>query len=218
MEIILKRPLPQQSLDRNQYTSEHTVPLCNLTMGSLSQYAVNCTQQEYAEYEAGSLSAMDQGWNAYITEQCQKNYGILVARYAEQVIDPKKQPYHMYTDADYWYEHYCIELRINSLSTTRYFLSKQQHKEQCQCTSACAKLVCRRNFAAKSGPSFFLQLEYRMMTRLHSHTLEHTLDHGRRLPLLPPCLTRSFQTNGEDLQPGSCCRRGTLDLRWRISR
>ncbi len=27
----------------NEYTGEHTVPLCNLTMGSLSQYAVNCT-------------------------------------------------------------------------------------------------------------------------------------------------------------------------------
>ena len=84
-----------------KYTSEHTVPLCNLTMGSLSQYAVNCTQQEYAEYAAGSLSAMDQGWNAYIAQQCQKR----VARYAEQISDPEKHLYCMYTNTDYWDEH-----------------------------------------------------------------------------------------------------------------
>jgi hypothetical protein len=52
----------------NEYTGERTVPLCNLTMDSLPPCTVysHSTQQEYDEYESASLSAMDQGWNAYI--------------------------------------------------------------------------------------------------------------------------------------------------------
>ncbi len=52
----------------NEYTGERTIPLCNLTMSSLPPCTVYGTQQEYDEYESGSLSAMDNGWNVSIAQ------------------------------------------------------------------------------------------------------------------------------------------------------
>ncbi len=71
----------------HEYTGERTIPLCTLTMSSLPPCTVYGTQQEYNEYESGSLSAMDNGWNVYIAQQCQRNHGIRMANYAAQIGD-----------------------------------------------------------------------------------------------------------------------------------
>jgi hypothetical protein len=72
-------------------------------------------KQGYADYESGDLSAMNHCWNMYITQQCQQNHGKLMAINAEQTGNHKDHPLRMYTNANYWYGHYCDELRINSL-------------------------------------------------------------------------------------------------------
>jgi hypothetical protein len=130
------------------------------------------TQQEYDEYEPGSLSAMVPGWNAYIAQQCQRNHGVRMARYADQIGNCKAHLFCMYTDPDYWYMHYCFELRINSLFNHEVFLIKAMTKGNFLMHVCMSKIgVHRRNFLATSGLYSHPPLEHPMMTSLQSHVL-----------------------------------------------
>ena len=97
-------------------SGERTIPLCNLTMSSLPPCTVYGTQQEYDEYESGSLSVMDNGWNVYIAQQCQRNHGIKMANYAAQIGDRTAHLVNMCSDPTYWYSHYCTRLHTHVLN------------------------------------------------------------------------------------------------------
>jgi hypothetical protein len=136
----------------HEYTGERTIPLCNLTMSSLPPCTVYGTQQEYDEYESGSLSAMDNGWNVYIAQQCQRNHGIRMANYAAQIGDRTAHLVNMYADPTYWYSHYCTELRINSLFNHEIRLIKEMTKGTMSMHICMSKISTHhRNFEAKSG-------------------------------------------------------------------
>jgi hypothetical protein len=156
----------------HEYTGKRTFPLCTLTMDSLPPCTVFGNQQEYNEYEAGSLSAIDYGWPVYIAQQCQRNHGIRMANYAAQIGDRTAHLVNMYADPPYWYSHYCTELSINSLLNHEIRLIKEMTKGTMSMHICMSKIgTHRRNFEAKSGPYYYPPREYRMMTRLHAHVL-----------------------------------------------
>jgi hypothetical protein len=156
-----------------EYTGEQTIPLYNLTMSSLPPCTVYGTQQVYDENESGSISAMDNCWNVYIAQQCQRNHGVRIANYAAQIGDCTAHLVNMYTNPAYWYSHYCIELRINSFFNHEIYLIKEMTKGKMSKHVCMSKIGMHRHiFEAKSGPYFHTPLEsFRMMSRLHAHVL-----------------------------------------------
>jgi hypothetical protein len=108
---------------------------------------------------------MDHCWNAYIAQQCQRNHGVRMAKYAVQIGDRTAHLVHMYTNPAYWYSHYCIVLRIDSLIKEMTKGKMSMHV----CTSKIG--THRSNFEAKSRPYFHPLQEYSMMTHLHAHVL-----------------------------------------------
>jgi hypothetical protein len=80
----------------------------------------------------------------------------------------------MYTDPAYWYSHYCIELRINSLFNHEIYLIKEMTKGKMSMHVCMSKIgTHRRNFDAKLGPYFHPHDDPPARTRA-----EHPLDHG----------------------------------------
>ena len=76
------------------------------------------------------------------------------------------------TDPAYWYSHYCIELRINSLFNHEIHLINEMAKGKMSMHVCMGKIgMHRRNFDAKSGPYYHPPREYRIMTHLHAHVL-----------------------------------------------
>jgi hypothetical protein len=115
---------------------------------------------------------MDNGWNVYIAQQCQRKHGVRMANYAAQIGARTARLVNMYADPDYWYSHYCTELRINSLFNHEIRLIKEMTKGTMSMHVCMSKIgTHHRNFEAKSGPYYHPPREYSMMTRLQAHVL-----------------------------------------------
>ncbi len=111
-------------------------------------------------------------WNVYIAQQCQRNHGVRMANYATQIGDCTAHLVNMYTDPAYWYSHFCIELRINSLFNHEIHLINEMAKGEMSMHVCMGKIGTHcRNFDAKSGPYYHPPREYRIMTHLHAHVL-----------------------------------------------
>jgi hypothetical protein len=99
------------------------------------------------------------------------------------------------TDADYFYEHHCIEFRINSLLNPKIFLIKAMTKRTMLMHVCVSKIGMHcLDFKAKSGPYYYPPREYSMMTCLQSHVL-NIPGSWTTCTSDPPCLPSSFPTN-----------------------